>query len=115
LNGLNIPSILVERDPDKLEGLQGKALLGDAEDPATMEHAGLERALMVVTTLRIAGTNELMAYLCRQAGVPCVVHAFDGSLVEPLRSLGVEYLLDSKKFTAQAMIERLRETGVLER
>ncbi len=114
LNRLNVPSVMVDREPDKLEGLTGKTLLGDAEDPATMKHAGLEQALMMVTTLRIAGTNEMLAYLCRRAGVPCVVHAFDGSVVEPLKSLGVEYLLDSKKFTAEAMVNRLRATGVLE-
>jgi Kef-type K+ transport system membrane component KefB len=108
LHQLNLSSVLVDRDPAKLETLSTTTLLGDAEDPSTLEHAGLDQALMLVTTLRISGTNELLAYQCKRAGVPCVVHAFDSSVVEPLKHLGVDYLLDSKKLTAHAMANQLQ-------
>jgi len=53
----------------------------------------MRRAKLVVSALQIEDVNHLLAYRCRNLGVPCAVHAFDVSVVDDLLDLDTAYLL----------------------
>jgi Kef-type K+ transport system membrane component KefB len=89
--------LAVDSDARKLADLPGRTLQGSMDYLAVTEEAFLERAKLVVSTLHIESSNNLLAYRCQQAGVPTAVHAFDASVVPDLELLGVDYLLDPKK------------------
>ncbi len=103
--------VLVERDSTKAQGLGVKVILGDAQDHETLEDANFRKAKAVITSLHIEPTNEMIAYRCREAGVPCLAHAFDRSVVPPLQSLGA-HLINSRILSTRALEETLRDSQV---
>jgi Kef-type K+ transport system membrane component KefB len=105
--------LAVDVDPRKLEGLPCETLLGNAELPSVLEEAGLAGARLLVTALQIEGTNNLLAYRARDAGVPVSVHAFDQSVLRSLEALGADHLIRSKNLGVRRIAEQLREMGVL--
>ncbi len=105
--------LAVDTDPRKLEGLPCDTLLGNVEYPAVLEEAGLPGAKLLVSALQIEGTNNLLAFRARDAGVPVSVHAFDGSVEGSLRRLGADHLILSKNLGIRRIAEQLREMGVL--
>jgi Kef-type K+ transport system membrane component KefB len=88
--------LAIDTDPVKLAGLECETLLGNVDYLATLEEAGLKQAKFAVCGLQIESTNELFAYRCRQAGVPCAVHGFDVSLIGELVANGADYVLTPK-------------------
>jgi Kef-type K+ transport system membrane component KefB len=105
--------LAVDTDPRKLRGLPCRTLLGNVEYPSVLEEAGLEDAKLLVSALQIEGTNNLLAYRARDAGVPAAIHAFDQSVVPTLERLGTEHLIRSKNLGVRRIAEQLREMGVL--
>jgi Kef-type K+ transport system membrane component KefB len=105
--------LAIDTDPRKLEGLPCDTLLGNVEYPAVLEEAGLEEAALLVSALQIEGTNNLLTYRARDAGVPVSVHAFDRSVMPALERLGAEHLIHSKNLGVRRIAEKLREMGVL--
>jgi len=91
--------LAIDTDPRKLSSVKPPALgkQGNVEYLSILEEVFLDKAKLAVSTLRIEDTNNLFAYRCRQLGVPVAAHAFDRSVTQGLRSLGVDYLIDSKK------------------
>jgi Kef-type K+ transport system membrane component KefB len=105
--------LAVDIDPRKLEGLPGEALLGNAEYPSVLEEAGLEHAKLLVSALQIEGTNNLLAYRARDAGVAVSIHAFDQSVQASLERMGADHLIRSKNLGVRRIAETLREMEVL--
>jgi Kef-type K+ transport system membrane component KefB len=105
--------LAIDTDPRKLQGLDSRTLLGNAEYPAVLEEAGLEHARLLVSALQIEATNNLLTYRARDAGVPVAVHAFDQSVLHGLERLGADHLIRSKNLGIRRIAERLREMGVL--
>jgi Kef-type K+ transport system membrane component KefB len=105
--------LAIDTDPRKLQGLDTRTLLGNAEYPAVLEEAGLEYARLLVSALQIEATNNLLTYRARDAGVPVAVHAFDQSVLHGLERLGADHLIRSKNLGIRRIAERLREMGVL--
>jgi len=103
----------VDTDPLKLTGLDARGIHGDASNKAVLELAGLSEAKLVVSALQIESANNLIAFRSRRAGVPCAIHAFDQSVVQDLRDLDVDFLIDSKFEGTRQMIQALREHEVL--
>jgi Kef-type K+ transport system membrane component KefB len=105
--------LALDTDARKLRGLPCHTLLGSTEYLDVLIEAGLPRAKLLVSALRIEETNELLAYRCRQFGVPCCSQAVDLSMVDNLLELGVGYLMLPKVDGVKLQNRLLRERGIL--
>ena len=86
--------LAIDTDPEKLKGLEpADTLIGNIEYQSVVEEIGLREARMVISALQIESVNQLLAYRCRSLKVPCVIHAFDVSVVDDLLDLNAAYLL----------------------
>jgi Kef-type K+ transport system membrane component KefB len=106
--------LALDTDPVKLEGLPGKQLLGNAEYHSVLQEAGLERAKLLVSALRIEDANDLLAYRCQVANVPCAIHVIDLSVVDNLLDLGADYLMIPKVDGVKEQVKLLRKMGVIQ-
>ena len=106
--------IAIDTDPRKLHGLPCKAMEGDAATPAVLAEAGLDSAGLLVSTLHIPDTNELLAYRARAAGVACAVHAPNILNTAPLLELDVRYLMTPKVDSLKVQAATLSDLGLLE-
>jgi Kef-type K+ transport system membrane component KefB len=105
--------LAIDTDARKLHGLPCRTLLGSTEYLDVLVEAGLPRAKLLVSALRIEEANELLAYRCRQFGVPCSSQAVDMSMVDNLLELGVGYLMLPKVDGVKLQNRLLRERGIL--
>jgi Kef-type K+ transport system membrane component KefB len=105
--------LAIDTDPHKLAGLDCDILLGDAGDPSVLEEAGLSGARLLVSALTIEETNDLLAYRCREAGVPCAVNVMDLSATENLLAMDVCFMLVPKVDGVGAQSRELQKLGVL--
>jgi len=105
--------LAVDTDPVKLKGLPGESLLGSVDYLSVLQEAGLERAKLLVSALRIEDTNDLLAYRCQMAGVPSAIHVVDLSVVDNLLELGADYLMIPKVDGVKAQVKKLKELGIL--
>ena len=102
--------LAVDTDLRKLEGLPGKRLVGSVNYPSVLDEAFLGRAKLVISTLRIEDTNNLLAYHSKKAGVPTAIHAFDPSVKLDLEKLAVDFPIDPKEFWLEDVIELIEES-----
>ncbi len=108
------PVVAVDTDPGKLTGLEpAETFIGSVEYESVIREIGLTRARLVVSALQIEDANHLLAYRCRDAGVPCAIHAFDVSVVDDLVDLETDYLLTPALDGAVRQREMLKEEGIL--
>jgi Kef-type K+ transport system membrane component KefB len=105
--------LAIDTDPKKLARLSTATVLGSVDHPSVLEAANLPEAKLVVSALQIQDANNLLAYRCAEAGVPCSIHAFDRSVVEELRTIGATHLMIPKNNGIRRIIRELRERGVL--
>lgn len=105
--------LAVDTDPGKLKGLPCETCLGNVEYLSVLEEAGLARARLLVSALRIEPANELLAFRCWEAGVPCAIHVADLLLTEKLLELDVKYLMIPKIDGIKLQNAVLRERGFL--
>ncbi len=105
----------VDTDPGKLVDLPGLTALGNVEYMSLLEEVGLPRAKLLVSALQIEDTNNLLAYRCREAGVPSSIHAFDQSVIQELRDIGVGHLMISKNDGIKRLAAKLWSSGALDR
>jgi hypothetical protein len=88
--------VAADVDARKLRDLPCVSVHGDAESPAVLRELGLERAKLLVSTLHIEATNDLLAFRCRVAGVPAAIHAANLREVANLLEMGVLYMMAPK-------------------
>ncbi len=105
--------VAVDTDERKLAGLPCRTVIGNVEYEAVLLEIGLARARVVVSALQIEDANLLLLHRCREAGVRCVVHGFENSVVEELVDFGVDFLMTPRIEGALRQREILREKGVL--
>lgn len=105
--------LAVDTDPQKLEGLPGQILLGSVGYLTVLEEAGYRRAKLLVSALQIEEVNDLLAYRCRSAGIPCAIHVVDLSVVDNLLELDADYLMVPKVDGVKAQLAMLKAMGVL--
>lgn len=105
--------LAVDTDPAKLENLPAHTLLGSVEFLSVLQEAGLERAKLLVSALRIEDANDLLAYRCQLAGIPSAIHVVDLSVVDNLLDLGADYLMIPKVDGVKAQVITLREMKIL--
>ncbi len=113
LHGQGIPVLGIDTDGRKLEGLPCPTLLGSAEYLDILLEAGLPKARLLISALRIEEANELLAFRARQFGVPCAIHAVDTSVLDNLLELDVSYLMLSKVDGMKMQKRVLQEKGLL--
>jgi Trk K+ transport system NAD-binding subunit len=104
--------VVIDNDPAKLRSLRTDTVLGSAGDEAVLAEANLRAARVVISALQIEDINALLAYRCRQLGVPVSVHAFDPALIPELEEIGVDYLIVSKHDGTRQVAAALRQAGV---
>jgi len=105
--------LAIDTDVMKLEGLDSETMIGNVEYLQVMEEAGYDRAKLIVSTLQIEDTNNLVAYYARQSRVPCAIHGFDATVHDDLRALGVTYLIDSKQVGMARLTAKVRDLEAL--
>ena len=105
--------VAVDTDPHKLAGLPGTQVIGSVEYLSVLQEAGLAQAKLVISALRIEEVNDLLAYRCKLAGVPCALHVVDMSVVDNLLELGADYLMIPKVDGVKEQLRLLRERGDL--
>ncbi|MCS3649286.1 Kef-type K+ transport system membrane component KefB [Salinibacter ruber] len=105
--------VAVDTDPEKLARRSVFTVHGNAVHETTREAADWEDAKLVVSSLSIEGTNNLLAYHARRAGVPCSIHAFDRTSENSLRTFGVDHLIRSKHEGARRLLDELKSRAVL--
>jgi Kef-type K+ transport system membrane component KefB len=88
--------LAIDTDLEKLEDLPCATMMGHADDPTLLEQAGLERAKLLVSALRIEDTNKLLTYRACRAGVPVSVHGFEEQVRADLQALGADHLIVPK-------------------
>jgi Kef-type K+ transport system membrane component KefB len=101
--------LAVDTDPRKLAGLPCPTMVGNVEYLDLLEEAGLPNARLAVSTLRIESANQLFAFRCKQWGVPVAIHAFDSSVLDGLRGLDVDYLIETKACAAKKLRDAVAE------
>lgn len=107
-----VETLAVDTDPAKLRAVPGRTLMGNAEDLALLEEAGIRNARLLVSALQIEDANNLLAYRCRTLGIPCSVHAFDRAVVPDLREIGATHLMESKTAGTRRLTEALGAEGI---
>ncbi len=105
--------LAVDTDPQKLAGLPCLTMEGDASTPTVLAEAHIENAKLLVSTLHITETNELLAYHARAAGIPTAIHIPDVRRTAHLLELDVAYLMSSKADGLKQQWKTLRELGLL--
>lgn len=105
--------LAIDTDPAKLERLPCETMIGNADYAAVLHDADLAQARLAISTLQIEDTNILLAFRCREAGIPCAIHAFDLSILEELLALDVQFLLTPKIDALVQQREVLKQEGVL--
>jgi Kef-type K+ transport system membrane component KefB len=105
--------VAIDTDSRKLAGLTAHTVLGSADEFTVLQEANLAGAKLLISALQIEDSNKLLAYWCREMNVPASIHAFDRSVVEELREIGVNHLMISKNNGIQRIVSELRTAGVL--
>ena len=104
--------LAVDTSPRNLEGLPGRVMLGNAEHVSFLEEAGVRNARLLVSTLQIEETNQLLAYWGRLFDVPTSIHAFDQSIVDDLNAAGATHLILSKPAGTRRIADAFRKAGI---
>lgn len=106
-------TLAIDTDPKKLDGLPGRTLLGSAEYLSVLEEARLADAKLLVSALQIEDANDLLAYRCKEFGVPSSIHAVDLSVVDNLMEMDVAYLMIPKVDGIKRQNHVLEEMGFI--
>ena len=105
--------VTIDTDIKKLTVSAKKKIVGDALHPEILDEAGFSRARLLVSALQIEETNNMLAYRCRLADIPCSIHAFDRSVIDDLNRLGVTHMIRSKDEGLSRVIGELRDQNIL--
>ncbi len=113
LSAAGVRVLALDTDPAKLAGLPCETLLGNADYPAVLEHAGLPRARLAVSALRIEDANDLLAYHCRRENVPFASNVMDIKAVDNLLAMDTAYFITPKIEGMRTAKNELRRLGIL--
>jgi Kef-type K+ transport system membrane component KefB len=106
LNELGEVVLAIDTDARKTKGIKSRILVGNIDYLTVLEDAHAGEAKLVISTLQIEDTNNLLAFRCKQLDVPVVIHAFDKSIVDDLMQLGVAYLINSKALNLKSISKK---------
>ena len=104
--------VAIDTDPHKLAGLPCRREIGNVTYRAVLGHAGLPRAKLLVSALRIDAVNELLAFRCAQAGVRCAMHVHDLREMDHLLQADTSFLILSKVDGVKELHRQLAALGL---
>jgi len=107
--------LALDTDPGKLDGLPCQTMMGNSDYRTVLEEAGMERARLVVSALRIEDTNDLLACRCRAAGVPFAATVMDLATMDQLLAMETAFLITPKVEGVKRMRQKLEQLGILKR
>jgi len=113
LTGAGQQVVAVDTDPQKLKALPCLTEIGNVNYSSVLDHLCLHKARLVVSALRIDATNDLLAYRCRAADVPCAIHVHDLREMDLLLEIGTKYLMLPKVDGVKLQNQILRERELL--
>jgi len=105
--------LAIDTDPHKLAGLPCETMHGNVEYLSVLEEAGLRKAKLLVSALRIEPTNDLLAYRCHSVNVPCCINVVDLSVTDNLVAMDAKYLMTPKVDGVKMQRAVLKEKGFL--
>ena len=105
--------LALDYDWGKLKDLPVRVLMGNVEYLVLLDEAGLERAKLLVSCLKNDKTNELLAYRCQLAKVPCSAHLLTLCGLDRLRAFGVDHVMLPKEEGTRLTMQELRRMEVL--
>jgi hypothetical protein len=105
--------LAIDYDWGKLKDLPVRVLMGNVEYLGLLDEAGLERAKLLVSCLKDDKTNELLAYRCQLAKVPCSLHLLTFFWHDRLRAFGVDHVMLPKEEGTRLTMQELRRMEVL--
>lgn len=105
--------LVIDSDPRKLQNLPCETLHGSVEFLSVLQDAGLRHAKLLISALQIEDVNNMLAYRCREAGIPCGIHVIDLSLVDNLMDMNTTYLMIPKVDGIKLQTRKLKEMGFL--
>lgn len=105
--------VAIDTDPAKLAGLPGESLVGSVDYPSVLHEAGLERARLLVSALKIEEVNDLLAYRAFCHGIPCAINVMDLEAVDHLLEVKTTFLIVPKVDGVKAQNRVLAAQGVL--
>ena len=105
--------LAIDTDPAKLAGLPVATSLGNVEFEEVLAEARLTDARLLVSALRIEPTNDLLAFRCQEAGIPCAILVVDLSVVDNLLESDVKYLMIPKVDGIKLQRSELQRLGFL--
>jgi Kef-type K+ transport system membrane component KefB len=105
--------VVIDTDPAKVAGLPARSLIGDVTFLSLLEEAKLADAKLLISTLRIEDTNNLLAYHASRLGVPASIHAFERSVVTDLREIGVSHLMVSSNDGIRRILREVAREGLI--
>ena len=106
--------LAIDTNPQRLNQLNCRTLVGNAEDWAVLEEANLPQAKLLISALHIEDTNDLLAYRCRQLHVSCAIHAVDLAETNNLLEMDVTYLMIPKVDGIKLQNDKLNQMGILD-
>jgi Kef-type K+ transport system membrane component KefB len=113
LHGRGQAVLAIDSDPGKLAGLPCRTLAGDVDYLSTLKDAGIERARLAISALRIEAANKLFAFRCRAFRVPVVCYGYDDAMVEQLARVGADHIVESRTESGRRFIEELERIGAV--
>jgi Trk K+ transport system NAD-binding subunit len=105
--------LALDYDWGKLKDLPVRVLMGNVEYLVLLDEAGLERAKLLVSCIKDDKTNELLAYRCQLAKVPCSAHLLTLCGLDRLRAFGVDHVMLPKEEGTRLTMQELRRMEVL--
>jgi len=106
--------LAIDTDAAKLAGLPGDTLTGSVEYASVVQAAGLPRARLLVSALKIEEVNDLLAYRAFCSGVPCAINVTDLDTVDRLLEVNTTYLIVPKVDGVKAQHRELEARGLVQ-
>lgn len=106
-----VPTLAVDTDAGKLKDLPCETLIGSVDQQDVLEETRLADARLLVSALRIESVNDLLAYRCKQHGVPSAIHAVDKMNLDILLSMKTSYILLPKLDGIKRLAKLLEKLG----
>jgi Kef-type K+ transport system membrane component KefB len=106
--------LAIDTDLNKLKDLPCETMMGHAENVSVLHEAGLERAKLIISTLRIEETNKMLTFRACRAGVPISVHGFERKVTDELVELGADHVLIPKDAAYRHQLKAFSSKGVIQ-
>ncbi|QDV33420.1 cation:proton antiporter domain-containing protein [Tautonia plasticadhaerens] len=112
LRGIDIPYVILEMNPDSVRRLRGQGepvLYGDCARPSVLEHAGIDRAKMLVVVISDPQATRRAVKMARflNPGLYLVARTHYAQDIDELRHLGADEVVPEDFVTSIELFDRV--------